>query len=40
VIDIIVNILVAIIGIIAGFTIRKTIAEKKIGNAEELAKKL
>lgn len=39
-IDIIVNILVAIIGIIAGFTIRKTIAEKKIGNAEELAKKI
>jgi ribonuclease Y len=40
VIDIIVNILVAIIGIIVGFTIRKTIAEKKIGNAEELAKKI
>lgn len=40
VIDIIVNILVAIIGIIAGFSIRKTIAEKKIGNAEELAKKI
>ena len=39
-IDIIVNILVAIIGIIAGFSIRKTIAEKKIGNAEELAKKI
>lgn len=39
-IDIIVNILVAIIGIIVGFTIRKTIAEKKIGNAEELAKKI
>jgi len=38
--DIIVNILVAIIGIIAGFSIRKTIAEKKIGNAEELAKKI
>jgi ribonuclease Y len=38
--DILVNILVAIIGIIAGFSIRKTIAEKKIGNAEELAKKI
>ncbi len=40
VIDIIVYILVAAIGIIAGFLIRKTIAEKKIGNAEELARKI
>jgi len=40
VIDIIVNILVAVIGIVVGFFIRKTIAEKKIGNAEQLARKI
>lgn len=40
VIDIIVYIFVAAIGIVAGFLIRKTIAEKKIGKAEELAKKI
>ena len=39
-IDIIVNILVAVIGIVVGFFIRKTIAEKKIGNAEQLARKI
>jgi len=31
---------VALAGIVAGFLIRKNIAEKKIGNAEELAKKI
>ncbi|HSH36421.1 ribonuclease Y, partial [Schnuerera sp.] len=40
VIDLIINILIAIIGIIIGFYIRKTIGERKIGNAEELAKKI
>ncbi|NLW22346.1 MAG: ribonuclease Y [Tissierellia bacterium] len=34
------NILIAIIGIMVGFYIRKTIGERKIGNAEELAKKI
>ncbi len=32
-------IITAIIGILAGFYIRKTIGEGKINNAEELAKK-
>lgn len=40
VIDILINILVAVVGIIVGFSIRKTIGERKIGNAEELAKKI
>ncbi|WP_035143026.1 ribonuclease Y [Schnuerera ultunensis] len=40
VIDLIINILIAIIGIIIGFYIRKTIGERKIGNAEELAKRI
>ncbi|NLY67683.1 MAG: ribonuclease Y [Tissierellia bacterium] len=38
--DIIIYTLVALAGIVAGFLIRKNIAEKKIGNAEELAKKI
>ncbi|NLW39402.1 MAG: ribonuclease Y [Tissierellia bacterium] len=36
----IINIIIAIIGIIIGFLIRKSIGERKIGNAEELAKRI
>ncbi|MCF6466298.1 ribonuclease Y [Clostridium sp. Cult2] len=38
--DLIINILIAIIGIIIGFYIRKTIGERKIGNAEELSRRI
>ncbi|WP_093752482.1 ribonuclease Y [Tepidimicrobium xylanilyticum] len=38
--NLIINILIAIVGVVIGFLIRKTIGERKIGNAEELAKRI